>query len=171
MTKAIHETATPFTKAALSPHPLDKLPDSLRQWVLDTLSRHRHEILSLLHNGRHLLKAVGWCQGAVSAIRIEGGDQGTHYEPVPLEAPAIDALCAIGAVRRAAYDIRSAGGNPRVGAAQGAAMIALEVMIDPHGYDADRHNALWEWNDAPERTREDVLALFDRTIEMIESLQ
>jgi hypothetical protein len=99
-------------------------------------------VLDVLREARRLLAEVGWTQGAMgrdaNGTRLYLWDEG---EPTPV------CYCLAGA-------ISVASGGPRTTAYRDARRALLGFL----------RYGLAVWNDAPSRTREDVLALLDRVI-------
>lgn len=83
----------------------------------------------------------GWCQGVLA--------RDGHGEEITPNHPAAVAWCAFGAI----------------GTKEDALSQADLFLMKAHGPNTD----VVSWNDAPERTREDVLALFDKAIALAES--
>lgn len=96
----------------------------------------------VLRQAADLIERTGWCQG-VSAMN-------DSLIPVPVDDPSACRFCAIGAIRH-------------VGATRGCyiesvdAVHALALVID------DDYIGLW--NDAPARTKEEVIATLRRAAE------
>jgi hypothetical protein len=102
----------------------------------------------------HELVASGWCQGATARDR-----QGDEVDPRSGEACAWSAAGAIVATRRTRGDspVRGHGGDIEAFiAANGALAGSLSTAPD-------------EWNDAPGRTREQVLQAFNRSTALLEA--
>jgi hypothetical protein len=101
-------------------------------------------ILQILKNARNLLKKKGWTQGA-NACNERGTEVGYTAENAAT-------FCARGAV----WHVDE--GNDE--AATRALALLSSCTISNLG--------LISWNDSPGRTKEEVLALFDRAIEKAE---
>lgn len=98
------------------------------------------EVVEVLHNARALLdRPWGWTKGAFRKASRNGG---TCY-------------CAAGALERAA--------GRRFDPAYRGARNALSVALIGSGWDT----SVVEFNDAPETKKKDVLALFDRAIDLV----
>lgn len=88
----------------------------------------------------------GWTQGAFA----RDGDG----HKVAFEHPAAGCFCALGAIERAE------GGDTSYASGQ-RARFSLRAVIGS--------NLIGEWNDAPERTKEEVLSAFSRAIAIVEA--
>lgn len=102
---------------------------------------------------------AGWCRGTYA--------QNEHGEEVLETAPDAVAFCALGAIRRAAWDAWDA----EIGAALLRAPSereccevrgeAVRVLCEALGFDGlDTHNEISEWNDARWRTAASVVEAF-----------
>ena len=91
--------------------------------------------LEELKAARQLIEQ-GWCKGVFA--------QNNHYLPVDCKSEEACRFCALGALRRVSYwfDLRSEQ--------------ALAEALGTH--------KIGEWNDDPARTKEDVLAVYDKAI-------
>lgn len=109
------------------------------------------EVRDLLIRARARIER-GWTQGAMAR------DGNADFIIVPTTAPEATCWCIAGALLA----------DATLGTANcGAAYTAL---LDAHkSLNGDKQNStLSIWNDAPERTQADVLALFDKAIERVE---
>ena len=107
--------------------------------------------LEILIAARSLLSGPNaWIKGSYAAYRKGGGG-------CSLQEPAASCFCAAGAIRRASpYAYLET--NP-VGAAFKA--LALEIDAKPR---LSHEAIITGWNDAPERTKTEVLRAFDKAI-------
>lgn len=99
------------------------------------------DVIAALTHARDTIEA-GWCQGRGVLVRSHGGT----------------AYCAVAAIAKASRSD------------SGFAICALlraipEAAPTPLGYET---KSIVRWNDTPGRTKEEVLAVFDRAINMIE---
>ncbi|WP_061290663.1 DUF6197 family protein [Herbidospora cretacea] len=108
------------------------------------------EIIALLKTGRRRLTEGGWIQGAFEA--------GGKY-------------CSLGSIRAVPHVFL----NARTGefAVYWAARNALHATLEkrdqlPAHDDLGFGGSVAWWNDRPERTKEEVIQLFDETIERLE---
>lgn len=100
----------------------------------------------VLRTAKDILLRDGWCQGV-------------------LENPITSEKCTIGAVE--------ATGVERYSSEEIAVSAVLRSLVPPpppKTMNPRRLNAVAFWNDAPDRTPEDVLDLFDRAIAKAETL-
>lgn len=106
------------------------------------------ETVSKLKSARDLISQKGaWIQGTFA--RDKNGFDCEGIDPTAV------CFCAMGAIDRA------------VGETNSFFNFAwpLYRALDNAGF----HNGISEWNDAPERTQEEVVALFDKAIEIAET--
>ena len=103
----------------------------------------------ILTSGKAFVEHWGWTQG-----RLAMNEDGREVEEYDDGAVC---FCAEGAIRRAGYEMwKVNAGEPREIA--GAVDAALEAIGDLAG------DFVHDWNDHPDRTRDEVVAIFDRAI-------
>jgi len=98
-------------------------------------------VVAVLAEARRLISEVGWTQDAMARAA------GLLIDPM---APNADCFCSVGAIKRASGD-------------------TSDSAIGHHGaWEAlsrtTNSESVMEWNDTPGRTKEEVLAAFDRAI-------
>jgi len=113
------------------------------------------EVTELLTEARARI-ARGWTQGANA--RDASGCVADDW------SAAAVCWCAMGALAVSGYPRRPSGGALSRAVAELAASLPVDTGRDAIGIGA-RAMVLAGWNDAPLRTREDVLELYDRAIE------
>lgn len=101
--------------------------------------------LEVLKKARELIRA-GWTQ-EVDARDVAGAS-------VRFDSTTAACFCVAGGINRAARDL----GSPML-----ASAVYSQVMVTLGGEEP------YEWNDQCGRTREEVLSLFDRTIQRLEA--
>lgn len=101
--------------------------------------------IEVLREARRLIAEVGWTQGTFA--RNAGGAD------VSPRSPQATCFCAAGAIIRANDGCDMGFSSPGIS--------AVEHVIDERWIDA--------WNDREERTRDEVLAAFDRAIQLAEA--
>lgn len=101
----------------------------------------------ILERAIWLLKNKGWQQGGFASTK--------NGVPVMTTDEDAASFCASGALIRARYDLKAPAGTPR----HFDVALAVEAQLPP-----DSNHALVDFNDAPTRTRGDVIRLFRKTI-------
>lgn len=108
------------------------------------------QVTVVLKRARQLLQR-GWCQGYLA--RDAGGVHRYFDDERAVE------FCALGAMHRADHDLRQEARGWRIAVYQ--ALLRLDAVLEADGV-AEWGCRVVRWNNAPERTQEEVLAAFDR---------
>jgi hypothetical protein len=152
-----------------------------RQPRQDVLQAGLVRLLALLDGARAELSA-GWVQDGWWTTPVGGGQQVLVTGVAPSAPETVGAVCLVGALIRAGA---AQGGDSEVGRAVDVVYDALWesrgqppatlgpgmiTVSSPHVRQA-RTQALTRWNDAPERTSDEVLSVLDRaTARVIQTL-
>lgn len=104
--------------------------------------------LTLLKEARAIIDEKGWTQGAYAR-----DDRGAFIDVTSSRAVC---FCTLGALRRAQVDLKD---SVSLDSYKTAALWLNEAGV-PRGFGS--------WNDAPTRTKVDVLAMFDKAIALAE---
>jgi hypothetical protein len=118
-----------------------------KEEVLDIIDRAiaRAQVIEVLEGAKQLLIEHGWTQGHFAKNALG--------EPCPFEAEEATCFCAAGAIWRASGSFEEATSPGQ------AALEALTELV-PNG-------AVAHWNDAEERTKDEVIATFDHIIKTL----
>ena len=108
------------------------------------MSHHFLSVGTVLKNARDLV-TKGWCQ---DAFEVEGRDRVTRYD-------------VLGALDKASEGYRHH--------VYASARFAVNEAILDGEFDGEpvRDDVIVDWNDAPGRTQEEVVAMFNRAIEYV----
>jgi hypothetical protein len=110
-----------------------------------------------------VLIETGWCQGS-AAKTGDGRECFAHSEHACQ-------FCPTGAVTRVTWPWEP-DDDPELWEANNLAWEALAKAIrNEYGWDMSEHlpwSVIQDWNDEPGRTKEEVLEMFDRAIELVE---
>lgn len=121
-----------------------------------------NNVVSVLKLGRELIEA-GWTQGVFA--RDAEGEPLDPYE----QKGRPTCYCTIGAVDRAVFEYRQ--GDASEGRYRALKAIQRAVLTNHRdlypGRMILRNLLVGEWNDAEDRTKEEVLAVYDKAIEIV----
>lgn len=102
-----------------------------------------------------VIEELGWAQGQLGGRQREYDMRGNKIDA---------ACCAVGAIRQAAQDITGTTGLSAYGSIS-LLRHALEEMIDFKPDDFIVRASITRWNDAPGRTKEEVIELLRKAAE------
>lgn len=122
-------------------------PVEIEEEILVTeepLTEKQIAVIDLLSKARAVVQA-GWVQGSY----YEAGN-----------------YCAVGALGRAAH-MTGIGFSSDPLYIRGTARRVLSKVVDPKSYNKRPHSVITNWNDTRGRTKEQILAGFDRAIERV----
>lgn len=119
------------------------------------------EVLEALREGRALIEK-GWCQGH--------GALDEHGNPCWVHVPWAAQHCTVGAASCVTYEDPETTYSHVLTALAGALQDLWEVEV-PRIRPWDSVDALREWNDSPGRSKNEVVRLWSRAIEIQEQME